>query len=53
MNAGLRDEGAADAGPAAFGALGVGLVQNDAHRRQDWNVQDSIELCRKVFRLFD
>ena len=49
----LRDEGAADAGAAAFGALGVSLVQDDTDRRQNRDVQDGVELCGKIFRLFD
>ena len=33
--------------------MGVSLVQDDADRREDWDVQNGIELCGKVFRLFD
>jgi hypothetical protein len=51
--AGLRDEGAAYTGAATFCALGVSLVQDDADRREDWDVQDGVELCGKVFRFFD
>jgi len=50
---GLGDERTTDAGATAFEVLGVSLVQNDAHRRKNRDMQDSVELCRKFFRLFD
>jgi hypothetical protein len=41
---GLRDEGAADSCAAAFEALGVGFVEDDANGRKNRNVEHRVEL---------